>query len=127
MPIVSISMSDKMLKQMDGLVGEQGFAGRSDAVRAGLRLLISEGRQVEKISGKVKSVLIVSHDKKSEHNLMEARHEFEDIISTHLHTSLEPDKCLEVFIVEADAKATKNFIKNIQSKSKTEYVRLVTP
>ena len=35
MPIVSISLNDEILKQIDALQKNLGFSGRSDAIRAG--------------------------------------------------------------------------------------------
>ncbi len=39
MPIVSISLNDEILKQIDNLQSSMGFSGRSDAIRAGIRAL----------------------------------------------------------------------------------------
>lgn len=127
MPIVSISMSGKMLEEMDSSVEELGFAGRSDAMRAGLRLLVSEKKEIDNLHGKLKSILIVAHDKRSENGIMEIRHDFEELIGTHMHTSLENDKCMEIFILEGKAERIKAFLKRIRNNTRTEYVKLITP
>ena len=39
MPIVSISLNDEILSELDKLQSSMGFSGRSEAIRAGIRHL----------------------------------------------------------------------------------------
>ena len=41
MPIVSISITSELLKEMNNLEKSEGFSGRSDLIRAGVRELIN--------------------------------------------------------------------------------------
>ena len=41
MPIVSISLTEEILKEIDSLQKNLGFSGRSDAIRAGIRTFVS--------------------------------------------------------------------------------------
>jgi len=45
MPIVSISLTEEILKEVDNLQKTMGFSGRSDAIRAGIRSFVSEEKQ----------------------------------------------------------------------------------
>ena len=62
MPIVSISLNDEILKQIDSLQKNLGFSGRSDAIRAGIRSFVSEEKQKEDLSGNVNAILLVVHN-----------------------------------------------------------------
>ena len=62
MPIVSISLNDEILKQIDTLQKNLGFSGRSDAIRAGIRSFVSEEKQKENLSGNVNAILLVVHN-----------------------------------------------------------------
>ena len=42
MPIVSISLTEEILKEIDNLQKSMGFSGRSDAIRAGIRSFVAE-------------------------------------------------------------------------------------
>lgn len=42
MAIVSISLSDKLLKEIDDFKDEIGYSGRSDVIRTSIRMLISD-------------------------------------------------------------------------------------
>ena len=51
MPIVSISVSDELLTELDRLQKSMGFAGRSETIRAGIRSFVSEEKQKNEIAG----------------------------------------------------------------------------
>ena len=45
MTIVSISLNDEILSELDKLQNTMGFSGRSEAIRAGIRTFVSEEKQ----------------------------------------------------------------------------------
>ena len=45
MPIVSISLNDEILAELDKLQKSMGFSGRSEAIRAGIRSFVSDEKQ----------------------------------------------------------------------------------
>ena len=47
MPIVSLSLPDQMVKAMDEIQDSVGFAGRSELVRAAIRLLLEDTKDLE--------------------------------------------------------------------------------
>ena len=49
MPIVSISLTEEILKEIDNLQKSMGFSGRSDAIRAGIRSFVAEEKQNENL------------------------------------------------------------------------------
>jgi len=56
MPIVSISLTEEILKEIDNLQKSMGFSGRSDAIRAGTRSLVAEEKQNENLSGNINAI-----------------------------------------------------------------------
>jgi len=62
MPIVSISLTEEILKEIDSLQKSLGFSGRSDAIRAGIRSFVSEEKQKENLFGNVNAILLVVHN-----------------------------------------------------------------
>ena len=91
MPIVSISLNDEILKQIDNLQKNLGFSGRSDAIRAGIRSFVSEEKQKENLSGKVNAILLVVHNDEYDNEVNGIKHSYEDLITTHLHSKIEGD------------------------------------
>ncbi|MDP3485606.1 MAG: ribbon-helix-helix protein, CopG family, partial [Methanobacteriaceae archaeon] len=53
MTIISISLNEKLLGELDSLKEDMGFSGRSDVIRAAARMLIDDNRQSKNISGNV--------------------------------------------------------------------------
>ncbi len=125
MSIISISLNEKILKEMDRLKEDLGFSGRSEVIRAACRALLSENREREALSGSLNSMIVVVHDQKAEGAVTEIKHDFEDIISTQIHNNLKGGKCLEVFILEGKAERIRQLAKLLQASRKVDYAKLI--
>ncbi|MDA4125499.1 MAG: CopG family ribbon-helix-helix protein [Thaumarchaeota archaeon] len=104
MPIVSLSLPESMLKDMDELEESFGFTGRSELVRAAIRLMLDEDRERLGLSGDVSGLVVVTHNTEEEAPVTKIKHEFDNIIKTHIHSKLTPSTCVELFLVHGDAK-----------------------
>ena len=102
MPIVSISLNDEILKQIDNLQSTMGFSGRSDAIRAGIRSFVSEEKQKADLSGNVNAILLVVHNDEYDNEVTGIKHSYEDLITMHLHNKINEQKCMELFILKED-------------------------
>jgi len=125
MRIISISLTEELLEEIDRLQKELGFSGRSEVIRAGARMLLADNKEKEKLEGRLNSVLLLIHTQKVEDTVTEIKHEFGDIISTQIHNHLRGDKCLEVFILDGDAARIKHLVRLFQTSGKMDYVKLV--
>ena len=125
MPIVSISLNDEILKQIDALQKNLGFSGRSDAIRAGIRSFVSEEKQKEDLSGNVNAILLVIHNDEYDNQVTDVKHSFEDLITMHLHSKIEGDKCMELFILKGESDIVSEITKNFQTNKKMDTVKLV--
>ncbi|UTB32160.1 MAG: CopG family ribbon-helix-helix protein [Methanobacterium sp. ERen5] len=126
MTIISISLTEELLQEIDQLKDETGFSGRSDVIRASARKMIADNQEKKNLDGNINSILILIHKQKSEDKVTEIKHDFEDIIETQIHSHLKEDKCLELFILEGDAKRMHTLTKMFQTTKKIDYVRLIT-
>ena len=126
MPIVSISLTDEILKEIDSLQKSLGFSGRSDAIRAGIRSFVSEEKQKEDLSGNVNAILLVVHNDEYDDQVNGIKHSFEDLISTHLHSKIEGEKCMELFMLKGDADSVSTITKDFQKNKRMDTVKLVT-
>ena len=118
MPIVSISLNDEILKQIDNLQKNLGFSGRSDAIRAGIRSFVSEEKQKEDLSGNVNAILLVVHNDEYDNQVTGIKHSYEDLITTHLHSKIEGDKCMELFMLKGEANLVTDITKDFQTNKK---------
>jgi CopG family nickel-responsive transcriptional regulator len=125
MTIISVSLNDGLLAEIDKLQKELEFSGRSEVIRAGARMLIADSKEKARLEGRLNSVLLVIHAQNVEDTVTEIKHGFEDIISTQIHNHLRKDKCLEVFILEGDAARVKELVRTLQTCGKMDFVKLI--
>lgn len=126
MPIVSISLNEELLAELDKLQKSMGFAGRSEVIRAGIRNYVSEEKQKSELSGNLHAILLVVHNDEFDHIIAGIKHSFEDLIITHLHSKIHGNKCVELFMLDGEAGRIGAFTRNFKINKKMDTVKLVT-
>jgi len=125
MPIVSISLNDEILTELDKLQSSLGFSGRSEAIRAGIRTFVSEEKQKADLSGSIHAILLIVHNDEFDHVVSGITHNFEDLITTHLHSKIEKEKCMELFVIDGEAEKISTMTKDFQTNKNMDTVKLV--
>jgi len=125
MVIVSLSLPQNLLDDLDSIQKSGGFGNRSDTIRAAVKLLAAEERQMRSIAGRISAVLLLVHDEEDEQAFAEARHSFEDVIKTLIHNQLKNGKCLEIFMLEGEAGKINDLIQACRKSKKADYLKLV--
>ncbi len=123
--IVSISLQRRELDTLDRLSRQMGFAGRSEAVRAGLRLLSAEAGGRDGLAGQVQAVLVVVHREEAEGAVNEKKHSFEEILDTQIHSQLGNGRCLEVFVLRGAGASVRELSNSMSSEKGVESAKLV--
>ena len=126
MTIVSVSLNDEILTEIDKLQKTLGFSGRSEIVRAGIRNLLADEKDRQNLSGNLFAVLLAIHDEKSDDQVTEMGHGYDKLITTHIHNKIDGDRCLEIFMLKGDAEEIKDMTKKFQSNKKMDHVKLIT-
>ncbi|HEY4672644.1 MAG TPA: CopG family ribbon-helix-helix protein [Nitrososphaerales archaeon] len=127
MPIVSISLDEKMLKDIDYVEQDLGFAGRSELVRAGIRMLIADKKARDELKGHISCVLVVTHDEGLEDPVTEIKHLFDSVVKSHLHYKLGEKKCLELMVLDGNAPEIKEIVRQFQTSGSMDNVKLILP
>jgi len=125
--IISMSLPEELLAEIEGIEKSVGFSGRSEVIRSGLRLLIEDLKEKEKLKGHAECILVFVHSKEHEEAFIKAKHRHEDIINTQVHSNLCNDKCLEVFVLHGPAEKIKSFFSEIRRNKRSEYAKLIVP
>jgi CopG family nickel-responsive transcriptional regulator len=125
MPIVSISLNDEILAELDRIQKSMGFTGRSEIIRAGIRNLVAEEKQHSILSGLIHAILMIVHDEESEQVVTGIKHNYEDLIGTHLHSKVDGNKCMELFLLHGDAAKISVMTRDFQTNKKMDNVKLV--
>jgi CopG family nickel-responsive transcriptional regulator len=125
MTIVSISLNDEIIKDLDALQKDLGFSGRSEIVRAAIRSMIAQEKDRNSLKGNIHAIMLVVHDEKSDNHVTEMGHAFDSIIGTHIHNKTQGDKCLEIFMLKGDADEINEMVKRFKTNRKMHHVRLI--
>jgi CopG family nickel-responsive transcriptional regulator len=124
MTIISLSLNEAMLQELDSVQKAMGFSGRSEAIRAAIRMLLGEFKE-ESLSGKVRGILLLIHEHEAESLVTSVKHNFLDIIHTQLHDRFKEGKCLELFLLEGEADRVREMTRTFQKTDSIEVTRLV--
>ena len=122
---MSVSLNEDIMNEMDKLQKTLGFSGRSEIVRAGIRNMISEEKQRNDLTGLLHSLLLVIHDEKSDDEVSNMRHAYDKLINTHLHSKIDRNRCLEIFLLRGEAEEIRHMTRDFQSNKKMDNVRLI--
>lgn len=121
--IISISVKKEFLEEIDSLIKEMNFKGRSEAIRAGIRSLLNEKKEREKLKGSINATLSVVHNHAK--NIGKLAHNYQEVISSHLHNHLSNHKCLDIFVLSGDARLIKDLVERFQKHKGIEQVKLM--
>ncbi|OPY33180.1 MAG: putative nickel-responsive regulator [Methanomassiliicoccales archaeon PtaU1.Bin124] len=125
MTVISISLNEQNIKDLDDVQKDLGFSGRSEAVRTALRMLVAERNERKKMVGNVDGVLIVVTEKGSSDHIDECYHEHQKMIRTHIHNHVGPDRCMNVLIVSGEAGEVNTIIDELERVDGVSYLKFI--
>ncbi len=123
--ILSFSLDESTLRELELASKNMGFKNRSELVRAALRTLIAERTELEKISGRATAVAIAVHDRNADREISHFRHDYGNIVSTQIHHS-SGGECIELFLLEGGAARIVEFGKALKKSRGVKYSRIVS-
>ena len=116
MSIISLSLPNELLEQLDMALGEEDKATRSEVVRQAVRMYLTQYNELKKTKGNVIATITVMYDKTEENKeLFKLQHEFEDMITAYLHAHLSETSCLEVMVVKGSSDRLKSLIDGLKA------------
>ncbi len=125
MTIVSLSFPEQMVKEMNDIQESRGFTGRSELVRAAIRLLLEDSKEKNALTGKIAALVVVTHNQEDEGPITALKHQFDGIVRTHIHSKISRDNCVELFLVEGEGSKVGSMTKAFQKEEKMKSVKLV--
>lgn len=113
MAVVSVSLPDTLLGQMDGMIESRGFAGRSDLVRAALRDFLQR-EEPDVPADNRHATLTLTYPEESERKLADIRHDHSEIIHGMMHGHTE-HACVDMFLLEGPGEKIRAFADALRS------------
>lgn len=121
-----ISMPDDLLQRFDEVIGQQGYANRSEAIRDIVRDYLIQ-RHSEQPGGEIVGTITIIYDHHTrglESRLVQIQHEDVDAIRCSTHVHLDDDNCIEVLVVRGRAEAVRMIADSIISTRGVKHGRL---
>ncbi len=125
MPIISISLTDKNVEDLERLQRELGFTGRSEAIRAAMRTLIAESSERRSMVGQVDGVLIMVNDACASGQIHDLYHENHLLIKSHVHNHLGNHKCMNMMVLSGDAARINVLLDDIYRLEGVAYIKFI--
>ncbi len=122
MGIISVSLPDGLAEQMDKLIAERGYSGRSDFIRAAVRDFIYPLVQEDNRTGARSATMTLVYPTSIEKKVSEVAHEYGSIITSLMHSHVGRERCVTVYIVEGDSGAIRRFTAEFKKLKDTELV-----
>ncbi len=126
MPIISISLTAQLLKQLDKFMRDRGYSSRSEAIRDAVRTALSEFELEQFERGRVTATVtaISAHEQPGvDERLTRLRHSYNHIVSGNMHLHLGEPHCLEVFITEGNVEEVLEFVSRIRAMRGLQQVK----
>jgi CopG family nickel-responsive transcriptional regulator len=123
MAVVSVSLPDNLVEQADTFIGERGFAGRSELVRAALRDFLAHEASPPGGAGR-SATLTLLYPEGHERKVGEIRHDYTDIVRSMMHGHVK-GFCVEVFVLEGAGKRIQQFGDALRASKETRLVQTV--
>ena len=125
MTIVSISVTDDLLKRFDEILTEQGVRSRSDAMRESMRSFVDEA-EWESIEGENQIVITMVYDEVGPRGeLSVLQHRYEEI-QMMLHLHIEKGQCMEVFIARGPSNRLREILSKIRKVKGVRSIRYIS-
>jgi CopG family nickel-responsive transcriptional regulator len=125
MAIISLSIPDKLIDQIDLAMEEKGYASRSEIIRQALRLYLTEDLKIEDITEETTATAtLIYKESASRQRLLETQHLHSGLVTTFLHTHMHQGYCLEVIILRGKGTLIKKFIDNLRQNEQIEQIKI---
>jgi CopG family nickel-responsive transcriptional regulator len=125
MTIVSLSFPEEMIGEMEAIRKAGGYTGRSELVRAAIRLMLEDLKEKDSLNGHVNAIIVVTHDEFNEEPITRLKHQFESIVKTHIHSKISRSNCVELFLLEGEGKKISAMTKAFQREERMKSVKLI--
>lgn len=125
MVVISISLNEQNVKDLDTIQTELGFSGRSEAVRTALRTLVAERNERKKMVGRVDGALIIVTEMGSSESIDGIYHKNQEMIKTHIHNHVGGDRCMNLLMIEGEADRVNRILDQLERLEGVSYLKFI--
>ena len=124
MSIISLSLPNELLEELDTILGQDRSATRSEVIRQAVRMYLTQYNELEQIRGTVIATITVLYEKTEENKeLFKLQHEFDDMITAYLHSHISETSCLEVMVVKGSSRRLRSLIDGLKANKPVKQIK----
>jgi CopG family nickel-responsive transcriptional regulator len=126
---ISLSVSKRLLEEIDALAHSLGHPTRSSAISEAMREFLTNRKWDIAKKGEVPGVILVTYDHHSRgvnRALTELQHDYPDVVSATMHIHLSKQTCLEVIAFRGEANRVRALARLLQSQKGVVDLKLLT-
>ena len=113
---ISISIEEDIIERFDRLSERQGFPTRSEAIKHLIRSsLVSQEWKAGDIVAGVVTIIYDHHKTSILRKIVEAQHDFGDIVVCSQHAHLDHDNCMENIVVRGKVEDVRKLHENFSA------------
>ncbi len=113
MEIISISIDQDTLTELDRIQEKLCFKSRSKLLRATINSLLNEYKLIDNLNGHSDSVITLTYDESNKNRVSAITHSFHDAVKTTVHQHHQ-GVCIDILMVCCDAAVTKKLFSELK-------------
>ncbi len=125
---IGVSLPSSLLEGFDGMIRDEGYTTRSEAIRDAIRDAMARWRGMDG-AGQYGSAVITfvydHHVPRVATDILDAQHEYHDIIVTTVHHHLSHEECMEVILAKGPFYQVRSLADRIRSRRGVTLVRVM--
>jgi len=115
--IVSISLPDRIITDIENALSELGYMSRSELIRDAVREFLREKKKLEDVKGTVEGVITLLYNHDIASKVSEVRHRYLGIFRSFMHSDFNIDhcSCCEVLLFSGEASSVRKAYYELKS------------
>ena len=125
---VSLTIPSDLLRELDELIREKGYASRSEAIRDAVTAFLAEQRARKETKGEVTGILAFLYDHEVRglaDRITDAQHGAACAVVSALHWHLDERNCLEVLLVRGRSEDVNSLASRIESMRGVKQLKFI--
>ncbi len=125
MSVISLSIPNKLINDLEEIMEEEGYNNRSELIRDTIRNHVKQHKiekREEKEIGGIISVMYGINDKKVSEQIQETQHQNENKVKGVLHLHYDEKNCFDIFLVKGKAKHLNKIVNQLKRITGTKHI-----
>ena len=122
--IMSVSLPESLRQELDRCIEEEGYTGRSQAVREGISKVVGDSKRLSSLDGYCSVLATFTYGDEHGSHRHDVKRNHSSVIQTHLHHCVSNGKCVDILVLEGHAETIRSCVRSMREEGKPESTRV---